>query len=108
MSSTKQKLVPEGSADEKITAERIAKPVKLVQLIYCGPNLPQGILNQFTTYRGGLPKHLETHFEKCPVIKLLFVPVSELTKVQQSVKESGSPENIWFNEILGYIQGGAK
>ncbi|UTW68680.1 hypothetical protein KHA80_14390 [Anaerobacillus sp. HL2] len=28
-------------------------------LIYCGPNLPKGVLNQYTVYQNGIPKHLD-------------------------------------------------
>lgn len=81
---------------------------KPMQLIYCGPSLPRGILNQFTVYRGGLPKHLEPHFEKCPAIKRLFVPVENLNETLRAVKKPGTAESVWFRQALEYIQGGAK
>jgi hypothetical protein len=77
-------------------------------LIYCGPSLPRGILYQYHVSRGGLPKHLEPHFEKCPAIKRLFVPVESLNETVQAVKKSGTAESVWFKQVLEYIQGGAK
>lgn len=75
-------------------------------LIYCGPNLPKGILSQFTVYRGGLPKHLEPHFGKCPALKRLFVPVEDLNKTLQAIQKPGTAESVWYKQVLEY--GGAK
>lgn len=77
-------------------------------LIYCGPNLPKGILNQFTVYRGGLPKHLDSYFEKCPAIKRLFVPVDNMAATMQAIKTAGTSESVWFGQVVEFAQGGAK
>lgn len=77
-------------------------------LVYCGPNLPRGILSQFTTYRGNLPKHLEEHFEKCPALARLFVPPESLSSTLDSIKKPGTAESVWFSQVREYFQGGAK
>lgn len=85
-----------------------AKSTKAESLIYCGPNLPRGVLNQFTVYRGGLPKHLKDHFEKCPAIVSLFVPVDKLSETMIAIGKPGTAQAIWFKRVQEYIKGGAK
>jgi hypothetical protein len=76
-------------------------------LVYCGPNLPRGILNQFTVYRGGLPKHLGRHLDACPAIRRLFVPPANIDETTKAIKSQGSAESVWFKQVLEY-QGGVK
>lgn len=90
---------------KKAPTEQISKST---QLIYCGPNLTRGILTQYTVFRGGLPKHLDQHIADCSAIKRLFVAPELLTRTDQAVKTTGTPQNVWFKEIQAYIQGGAK
>lgn len=78
------------------------------QLIYCGPNLPKGILNRFTVFRNGFPKYLEKHFEKCDSIKKLCVPVDQTGKVIQSIDKRGTAENLWFTKINEFIKEGVE
>lgn len=97
------------STERMDAADAVAEPLKPEPaLIYVGPNLPRGILNQFTVYTGGLPRHLEQHFEKRPAIKRLFVSVDALAEVQQAISQPGTAEQVWFQDIKDYIQGGAK
>lgn len=77
-------------------------------LIYCGPNIPGGVLQRYTVFRGGLPIYLEELFEKCPAIKLLFVPVEDLARMEKAIAVKGSPENIYFNEVLQFISKGGR
>jgi hypothetical protein len=103
-------LVDEKPASD-ITLEtdvNLVSETKPEQLIYCGPNLPRGILSQFTVFRGGLPKHLEAHFEQCPALKHLFVPVEDLNKTLQAIQKPGTAENVWFKQVLDQFKGGAK
>lgn len=95
------------SSEKKVMAKE-GPPKEPETLIYCGPNLPQGQLNQFTAYRGGVPKHLEKHIEKCPAIRRLFVLPDRLNQVLQAIKTAGTPENVWFKEVETYIRGGMK
>jgi len=74
-------------------------------LIYCGPSLPGGLLNKYTVYQNGLPAHLEEQLKECPSIKRLFVPVSIFPEVEMKIATAGSAENVWYQEILSYIQG---
>lgn len=86
-------------------ASKLGKPE---QLIYCGPNIPGGVLQRYTVFKGGLPTHLEELFNKCPAIKLLFVPVADLARTEKAIATKGTPENDYFNEVLQFIsKGGA-
>lgn len=88
---------------------KISKPSpKQEQIIYCGPNIHGGILQRYTIFKGGLPTHLEDLFKKCPAIKSLFVPVTELARTEKAIATKGTPENALFNEVLKFIsKGGA-
>lgn len=74
-------------------------------LIYCGPSLLGGLLNKYAVYQNGLPVHLEEQLKECPSIKRLFVPVSIFPDVEMKIATAGTAENVWYREILSYIQG---
>jgi hypothetical protein len=76
-------------------------------LIYCGPNLPRGILNHATVYQGE-PAHLYKNFEACPEIRRLLVPVDQFTATMAAINKSGSAESVWLKKVQEYIQGGVK
>lgn len=83
-------------------------PTKPEQLIYCGPNIPGGVLQRYTVFKGGLPEHLNALFDKCPAIRLLFVPVADLARAERAIATKGTPENAYFNEVLQFVsKGGA-
>lgn len=85
-----------------------AAPQEQERLIYCGPNIPGSALQRYTVYKGGLPVHLGDLFAKCPAIKRLFVPVTDLARVEKAIATKGTPENAFFNEALQFIsKGGA-
>jgi len=95
------------SSGKKTTTKRIAidqeKP-----LIYCGPTLPGGLLRQHTVYRNGLPKHLVAHFEECPSLQQLFVPVDQLSAITKAVETAGTAESIFYAEVQKHFNGGVK
>lgn len=76
-------------------------------LIYCGPNLPKGVLNQFTVYRGGIPRHIDSYVEECPAIKRLFVPVDDMSSFMTKAAEPGTSEHVWFSQVKSHFYGGA-
>ncbi|GAV24806.1 hypothetical protein ciss_07390 [Carboxydothermus islandicus] len=81
---------------------------KSERLIYCGPNIPGGILQRYTVYKGGLPSHLGELFEKCPAVKRLFVSVEDLARVETAIATKGTPEHSAFQEVLQFtMKGGA-
>lgn len=70
-------------------------------LIYCGPSF-NGELQQFSIYKDGVPKHIESYIEGCPEIERMFYPTSELIKVRNRIKEKGSMEHQMYTRILEY------
>jgi len=76
------------------------------QLIYIGPNLPGGVLQRYTVFKGGIPLHIAETTEKCPAIKGLFVPVNQLSNAEQSLKTAGTVENTLFNAVVDHVRGG--
>jgi hypothetical protein len=92
------------SSDEQISVP-VSKPEAL---IYLGPPLPRGLLNQMTVFRNGLPKHLESHVANCPEIKLLLVPIDRIHETQTAINDLGSAQSVWFKQILSYAIGGAR
>lgn len=81
-------------------------PEKPERLIYCGPTLPGGLLQQYTVYKGGIPGHLKDATDKCPAIKALFVPHTKLQAVVVAIRSPGSLENLRYKEIQKIIQEG--
>lgn len=105
--TTKEMIVE----DVRVTVIKTATlgPTEQVQLVYCGPNLQRGILNQYIVFRGsGLPKHLDQHIANCPAIRRLFVTPDLLNKTNQAISTTGTPQNVWFREIQEYVRGGVK
>lgn len=78
-------------------------------LVYCGPNLPKGVLLRFATFKGGgVPKYIEKHIEACPAIRHLCVPVSDMAKTMNAINKKGTAESVWFGKVQEYIKGGGK
>jgi hypothetical protein len=78
------------------------------RLVYCGPNIPGGALQQFTIFKSGLPVHLSEMVGKCPAIKLLCVAPDQLQETRISVNVKGSAANIAYGEVINYIKQGGK
>lgn len=66
------------------------KKTKGPRLVYCGPNVPGGLLTSYTVYKNGIPAHLQATLEKCPDLKYLFVPVEKLVNAREEIKTSGA------------------
>lgn len=75
--------------------------------IYLGPSLPS-ILNRFTVYKDGVPKHLDKIIIDCPEIQRLFVPVAKMSEVIEKINKTGTPYNVWFNNIIEFIKKGVR
>ncbi|MFF2794979.1 hypothetical protein [Lysinibacillus xylanilyticus] len=73
------------------------------QLIYVGPQV-KGV-QRFSVFKGGYPKHLENHLEKCPAFKQLFVPIQKLNEVQMSLNDSGTVEAMFYQKVNEYFEG---
>lgn len=78
------------------------------QVIYCGPNIPGGVLSQYAVFRNGIPLHVADLFGKCPAAERLTVPVTLLSETRKAISEMGTPQHIWFGQVQDYIAGGDK
>jgi hypothetical protein len=76
-------------------------------LIYLGPNIPS-IINRFTVYKDGMPKHLDKNFQDCPDIQKLFVPVAKLSEVLEKINKTGTPYNVWYSTVIEFAKKGVK
>jgi hypothetical protein len=85
---------------EAASAEKAASG----SVIYCGPSLRGGILNQFTVFKGGIPKHLSESIGKCSAIGKLIVPVEKFVEVEDAIRKQGTPENQYYREVTDYVR----
>lgn len=82
--------------------------IQTESLIYLGPNLPGSMLNKFTVYRNGMPKHLDKLLAECPDIERLFVPVAQMSETMEKINKTGTPYHGWFANVVAYTQKGVK
>lgn len=103
-----------------VTSENTtAKPVKKVvasektvkeqknsneTVVYVGSSIPKAGLQQFSIFKNGLPASLDPHIEKCPAIKALMVPVSQLTEARRNLATQGTGEYVLNQKIQSYAR----
>jgi len=100
MSDVKEEILKEKPQEKKKDAPKSKKPQTL---IYVGPNLQGGVLSQYTTFRGGLPEHIEALKEKYEGFDKLFVEPAALTAFEQKVKQVGT---VQYQAYQNALQGG--
>ncbi len=61
----------------------------MIQRMYIGPSVP-GVVKRGTVFLDRLPEELVDVTKKMPGIKNLVVPIEEITKATQALKEPGS------------------
>lgn len=66
-------------------------------VMYIGPRFPN-LVEANVIYNNGIPNELKELIEKNPAMKKLLVPISQLSKARQKVKEEGSALNILYKE----------
>jgi hypothetical protein len=76
------------------------------KVIYCGPNIPGGMLSKYRIFKDGIPEYLNELIDKCPEIKMLFVPVAELTRANRAIDIKGTPEQIAYEKVMKFISKG--
>lgn len=72
----------------------------ITQKIYVGPNILG--LPRYTVVEEDFTAHIKSFIKKCPEIEKLFVPIAEMTEVENRTKVKGTLENRYFNEILKF------
>lgn len=79
------------------------------RFVYCGPNIPGGLLQQFTVFKGGTPGYLDEVKEACPEIGNLFVPPDQVMTVRRNIGVAGTAVNIAYAAVVDYCaKGGPK
>lgn len=75
----------------KKTPPKKAGAKKKETMVYVGPNMSgKLLLTQFSTFRNGLPKHIEEAVKTDAALKRLIVPVSDLSMARQQIKKAGT------------------
>lgn len=109
---SKKELLEKVVKEEKITKEQVAEalsvPAEIEPLIYCGPTIRNGELQQFAVFMGKLPQHIEKLTEEEIAIKELLVPIKDLASVRSNIHKRGTREHLLFEKALGYARGGNK
>lgn len=73
-------------------------------VIYVGPPLMDGTLEQNSVFNNGIPSFLDEHLSRCPAIQTLMVPISRLSETQRKIEVQGSMENIMNAQISAYVR----
>lgn len=80
--------------------KKTALKAKAERVIYIGPALSRARLIKYQVFIGGLPTHLDAEFTKCPQLKQLFVPISQLSKAEAEVQKAGTPMNKYYKMAM--------
>ncbi|MEH7122110.1 hypothetical protein V7127_02575 [Bacillus sp. JJ1773] len=91
---------------KKIEAKSVAE--KTETLIYCGPTIKNGELQQYAVFQGVLPDQVKKHKEANVAVSELFVPVKAFSTFREQIKRKGSRESMFFERALEYAKGGNK
>jgi len=93
------------TATDNITVE--APKVEVVkQTIYCGPNLPGGILPQYTVFKGeGLPIYVQEIAKKYPAIEKAIVPIERFSDFMVKLNDKTSVEFSFIKELTKQLKG---
>lgn len=78
--------------------------VESKKVIYIGASLNNGRLHQYSVFNNGIPEFLKEDIEKCPAIKTLMIPVSELGVARPKLTQLGTVEHTLNEEILKYVR----
>lgn len=93
---------PTEATIEENAPETTSEEVKSeVVLIYVGPTTK--LLTRYASFVGGLPTHMDEHFEKCKVLKKLFIDTKDFGEFEQSLLDASSVEATLFNKVQEYF-----
>lgn len=88
-----KKAQPVGEPVEKEVEQPIDLPAaqpEPAKLVYIGPSLPGGLLNQYATFSGGFPHYIKPLIEQCAELKRLFVAPALTTRARIEMQQQGS------------------
>ena len=92
----------------KLEKAQPAAKTKPARCIYCGPNLPSGVLQRHTVFKGGLPAHLDALIAECPAIAELCIPIAELAATDKAISAKGTQAHTLYEDIQKYARKGGK
>ncbi len=72
--------------------------------VYCGPNIPGGMLASHTVFSDDIPPHIEVIAQRCPELGELIVPLSEMNSTTAACMTRGTRENTCYVEILKFFK----
>ncbi|MEI2466654.1 hypothetical protein [Niallia taxi] len=101
---TVEPAAPEAEPVAK-TDDEIRKEEAVTSIIYCGPSLRRNVLQRYAIFTSDVPKHVEDHLEKCPAIKNLMIPVSQLGECEANIATPGTVEQVMYATIEEYVRG---
>lgn len=96
--------IKEASATEQVgdVTKEASAETKAGVFIYVGPTTKQ--LTQYATFIDGLPEHMKEHFEKCKVLKKLFILTKEFESFEKQLSDANSVESMLFKKVKDYFQ----
>lgn len=100
----KNKDIPQAageSVETPIAEEKMNESV----FVYAGNSLAKGALQQFSTFKNGLPVAISEHIAKCAAIGQMMVPVSKLAETRRNLEVVGSREHALNAQIQSYVRG---
>lgn len=74
-------------------------------VIYCGPTINNGELQQYSVFRGELPEHVKKYLEN-EAVNHLIVDVNRLASVKKNIMQRGTLDNQMYLKALEYAKGG--
>ncbi|SFA91584.1 hypothetical protein SAMN05216312_102217 [Cohnella sp. OV330] len=69
------------------------------QLIYVGPTILDGLLQQNALFIGGVPLQYEDLLKEQPDIELLIVPVAQLVETNRLTQIPGTPQHAVYQRL---------
>ena len=89
MKEKKEELAAGAEAKEAKGSARDIVEANPVAVAYVGPKI-NGLIQQFDVFCAGIPRHIADYIEEHTTLKALFVPLEDLAKAFNEVKENGS------------------
>jgi len=77
-----------------------------VPVIYVGDTI-KNVLMKYSIYTNGIPYdnvEIKNMIEQCPKLEKLFIPVHELNKWEQKVKQHGSLEQVQVQTVKEFFE----
>ena len=94
-------------SDKAVPQEAKALPPARGRVVYCGPNMPGGLLQRFSVFKGGVPPYVTELVAACPEAQQLIVPTDELAATRAAIEVRGTAANLAYCAMMDYFTGGS-